>query len=164
MTNQPSTIGEYFKSLTILHISLMSGLALMAAMMYFMFSDVNEFSNDSFDDTLYLLLVAALGVGGIIGGRWLGNTRLQAARAEENLAEKLNSYRSTLILRWALLEGPALMGVLFYMTFGNIVFLAVAAGLLIFLFMARPSKEKLIDDLELSVADRAKIENPATVL
>ena len=81
-----------------------------------------------------------------------------------NLSEKLIDYRSALIVRYALLEGPSFFAIVVYMFTGELMFLGMAVLIiLIFLFIS-PSVEKAGNDLELGQKEKQMLADPNSVV
>jgi hypothetical protein len=66
------------------------------------------------------------------------------------LFQKLNRYRSILITYIAILEGPAVFAIIGFLLTGYFRFLAITFILLLNMFLKRPSKMRMISDLQLS--------------
>lgn len=83
----------------------------------------------------------------------LGRKKLEEAKNKATLQEKLVIYQSSSIIRYALLEGTALLAIV---TFGNeynffyLIFAAIAIGYVLYL---RPTKDKITTDLNLTAKE-----------
>ena len=63
--------------------------------------------------------------------------------------EKLNGFQSASVVKYALLEGPALLGIVAFMNEGNQYFLIISLLLLGWLIMQRPTRDRVERDLML---------------
>ncbi len=84
----------------------------------------------------------ALSAGAVLLGQFFFKKRLKAVQAETRGKERLEMYRSTLIIQWALLEGAIILNAIFYFLTQNLAFIGLAAVLLLILFMVRPTELK----------------------
>jgi hypothetical protein len=83
---------------------------------------------------------------------------------KSSLTEKLNDYRAAFILRDALLEGAALFAIIAYMICNELILLGVAILLVLIFVFIKPTKDKLIKDLELSSDETVIIEDDNAVI
>ncbi len=75
--------------------------------------------------------------------------RSNAAQTLNSLQEKLAHYRSGVIVRLALVEGPIIFGIVLYLLSGKFLVLALTFMLLVYFVFIRPTKDKAIKDLNL---------------
>jgi hypothetical protein len=73
---------------------------------------------------------------------------------------KLVNYRAALIVKLALLEAPSFFTVIAYLLTGNYIYLGIVLILLIVFLLYTPTKEKLINELELPRDEVEIINNP----
>lgn len=92
---------------------------------------------------------------------WLFGIRLNVAKQQSSLSDKLNTYRAATIIRFALIEGALLLTVVFYLLTGNLVLLGIAGIGLVVLALLHPNPVKLKVDLDLSPTDLARLEDDA---
>lgn len=95
---------------------------------------------------------------------WLFGLRVQAAKQQNSLSDKLNTYRAATIIRFALIEGALLLTVVFYLLTGNLVLLGIAGIGLVVLALLHPSSVKLKVDLDLSPTDLARLEDDSDMI
>lgn len=141
------------KALTVLHFSLFIGQIMFAAIAaYLIYSKTFApvFTNDE--------LIPVI-TGGVIGlsvslvmlafamfKKKVTNIRQNA----DGIAEKLTAYRATSLIRWALLELPALLIIICFLLTGNEVLLIVVGALLLLFFFTKPTAAKVAQDLGIS--------------
>jgi hypothetical protein len=109
-------------------------------------------------------LVPAAIVGGIIASYLTQQHRLKMIQSKDNLIDKMTAYRSSLIIRYALLEGPALFALAAFWVSGNFMFFGFAllnTGLFMF---CMPSKRRVINELQLNNDELLAINNPSMVI
>jgi len=91
------------------------------------------------------------------------STRLYKARIEEiksanqNLMGKLEMYRAALILYIALCEGAGLFTAIVYFLTGKIQLLVVIAVIIAAMFLKRPEKLRIFNELQLSAEEQSEL-------
>ncbi|MEM1000873.1 MAG: hypothetical protein AAGN35_27715 [Bacteroidota bacterium] len=100
--------------------------------------------------TFLLIAAPVSGAALLIMGYRLFLGRLQGARTAEKLYEKMESYRSAMVLRMILLDGAAFIQLVAYVMTGNKLFIALAVALASIFMLYKPGLEKFIKDLDLS--------------
>ncbi len=145
-----------FQAAIIIHIALVIGQILIALILVFIQSDNAAPKND-----LVLVIVAVfVSVGTMFLSPLLYNKVLEERRVtaqKEDLAGKLEMYRATKILRWAMLEGGNLMLILVYFLTGNALLLPLFVVSLGMMILARPSIEDFSDAFKLSAQEESKL-------
>jgi len=160
MDAQKLTSREYFKALKIVHIALMSGI-------FFFVVIANVLIQMGFDDVatdqilnVFIYLVPASILVGVLGSNTVFKARLQKCIEEPGLKKKMDMYRSSLVLKFAFIEGPAFLTVIAFLMTGNYLYMLAIALLLFIFWTFRPTKEKAIMELELDHDQRRIVENP----
>lgn len=161
MNNQPITSQAYFRSLTILHTSMIVGQLLMAAVIYFVFNSNKEtvFGVEATGQK-WIYIAGGITILSVLVSAQLFGMRLQKLRALNDLPQKMTGYRAVSILRYALLDVPSLFALILYMQTNNLLLLIFSGLILLLLLGYRPSKERLTTDLALSPAEKAIVDNP----
>lgn len=137
-----SKIKEDFKAIQILHLAMLVGVIAIASILSFLNMPLTAPSVDLSDIFTIISIVmtfGAIGVGTVLKGR-----SQQAASEIKTLEEALEHYRMDIIQRTALLEGAALISVIFMFISSNTFFLLPAALCIFLMITIRPS----IEDLE----------------
>ncbi len=151
--NSPS---GFLRQLTILHASLVMGVALMGVVMYFVASP--SVDSDTNTSSLFSWLVPSVAIGGVLASSLMFRMQVQQAQTKSSLSEKLAGYRAASITRYAVVEGPAILSFVAYFLDGSFHYLALGGLLLVVLFLYRPSKDRLINDLALNSREQAELE------
>lgn len=159
MPNSPTSSADYFRSLTILHASLTLGQVLMAAVIYF-FVNAEEAAITGVKATgqSWIYIIGGLTIIGVLMSAQLFSLKIKALREVKDLQEKLSGYRTALILRYALLEVPSLLAIVGYLLTNNLLLLVFSGLITLLLIIYRPTKERLITDLDLSPSEQALLE------
>lgn len=155
-----NTSREYFRTLMILHGAMCAGTVMCLGIMVLLRFSGAAVPDDAGLDHLLMPIAAMVVVGGCIASHFLYSMRLKPARSLPGLGEKLAAYRGLLLLRWALLEGPALFATVCFFLTGNQLLLAFAALPLLLLVLSRPTKERAATDLELNWEEKAILDDP----
>ncbi|EDP94851.1 hypothetical protein KAOT1_01455 [Kordia algicida OT-1] len=119
------------------------------------FAVVTFFLNDGemhfkFDlNTIFLLVYPFIVLSALMMSYIVPKMLLKNARKATDLTAKLNSYRTVSMVKFIVLEGSAMLGVVFYLLSKNGIFLTIAALLIIYLIAQRPTLHKVENDLEL---------------
>ncbi|SHG84992.1 hypothetical protein [Flagellimonas flava] len=148
----PTTPNKFIKTLTIIHLALMTGPILFGFVAYSQAKDAILDYSDS--EQIFLIVVPILALSGIFMGNLLFNQILRSSSKESGLQGKLARFQIASILRYALIEGPAFLGVVVFFITENLTYLYIAAVLILYLYLLRPTKDKIERGLKLRGADR----------
>jgi len=144
--NQPLP-NPYLKTISIIHIALTIGQLLFASLAFIKNGSTKFELN--LNDTFFIVEVILV-TSSVIASNFLFKQNLDKARQQTEVSGKLTRYQSALIIRYALLEGPSLFGIVVYMITGNVFFLAISSALILYFLFLRPTKQMIKDDLQLS--------------
>lgn len=159
------TSKKYFNSLKIIYLILLIGQLLFLAIVAFSgFNLLEEGDETSSLTNIFKIVAAVLAIGGVSGGRMIFQMRVNIIKTKTDLIEKMNDYRSALIIKFALLEGPAFFGIIGYMLTGNNFFLLVAGFLILVFALHYPMPDRTIKELELSSEEVERVENPNEII
>lgn len=143
MQNTPK---QFLKTLSIIHAALVIGPLLIAAFFYMNTALVtNGTQNDIF---IYVFPILAL--AGIFASKFMFNLLVKNVKNQERLRAKLAGYQTASVIKFALLEGPAILNIAWFGFSGNLLYLTIGGVLILFLFMQRPKAEKIENELELN--------------
>ena len=165
------TSGQYFKSLSGLCYALIGGMVLF--MVIAVVATLNgvqleggraNLSDVHAPNSVFYIVLAVFVLGGITGSFNLFKKKLTAAKQKASLSEKLQDYRAAIIIRYALLEGPGLFSIIVYFIIGEMTVLTATVVIILLMVYARPDRDKLINDLELSSGEAAIINDPNSIV
>ncbi|GMN10548.1 hypothetical protein MTsPCn9_24760 [Croceitalea sp. MTPC9] len=142
MTTTPNKI---VKTISIIHLALLAGPLLTGAFFY-LNTEINTSGNTN-DIFIYIFPMIAL--AGIFASKVLYRLFLNPLKQKEQLRDKLAGLQSASLIQYALIEGPAFLNIVWFSQTGNLLYLTVGGVLLIYLFILRPTKTKIENDLEL---------------
>jgi hypothetical protein len=162
--NNKFNSNEYFRITFFIYYTLISAQVLFAAVILIITSGrETDFKFEEY--AIYFIIgVSLFIVWGIFGGKYLFSTKLNLAKKEKSLFDKLSSYRTALIIKYAVLEGPAIFSIISYLLTGNILFIILAGLIIIFFLFMKPTKDKLIIELELNSSEKEIIDDPAGII
>src|SRR6266481_8276443 len=144
------------KMLPMIHLALLIGQVLFGTVVY----NITPQKGFSFDGSAnpFIYLSLALAFGGFTAGNILFTKQLQKIEPESTLSQNLVTYQTAFIIRMALLEGPSLFSIVAYMLSGNLFFLAVFCLIILYFIFIRPTKDKIVNDLNLDYNEKAELE------
>lgn len=144
--NQPISINAFIKTFQIIHGALAIGILAILAFGFLS----NDILSTEGTNMVFLAIGLTMLVIGIFIGTYLYKNRLTSITTSMSLQQKLSTYQTAAIIRYALIEGAGLfMGVQF-LTSGNLLYASIAfVGLGIIMYL-RPTKDKIAVDLKLT--------------
>ena len=134
----------FMKTISIIHYALVAGVLALGLVNFLQTAISPDQENNAMT---YLFPV--FGLMGIFVGSIIFKQMLPKLKTENLLSKKLMGYQTACLIRWALIEGPALLNIVWFGNTGNSLYLAVGATLVIYLTWLRPTKQKLEQELEL---------------
>ena len=154
--NQPQS--GYFKTLSILFYALLAGQVIFLLVVTGL--TVSGFVEP--DEALGAMLLYAAPVlllGSSVLAKTIYKRRLPEIAAIVSLADRLAQYRGLSVLRFALVQGSVLFAIVSFMITGSQPIALIAAAGILFFITLRPTKEKIIQDLQLSGTEAAALES-----
>jgi len=160
METKPLTSKEYFRTLQIIHLALIAGLLFFGLLAVFLINS-GEFIVELKElKKTFFILVPVFVIGGYLGGRILFKKSMETAGKKESLPEKMADYRSALIVKYALLEGPSMLAIIAYLLTGDLSFIIIAAFIIAIFLTLRPNAGRAISDLNLNNYEIENIQDP----
>lgn len=147
-------VKNYFKSLKVLHLSLVIGLSI-----FFVIAIVqgNGFNTDLSANRALLYLVPAIALTGYFGSQFIFKKILSGVQMSDSLETKLKKFQSASHIKYVVIEAPAFFALFVYYTTGNALPLIIAGCLLAYLFVQKPSKEKVLQSLPFNAEEKQEI-------
>ncbi len=139
-----STPKNFLKTLTIIHYALVAG-PLLIGVIFYLNTELN--TNDTVDD-IFIYIFPLIALVGVFSGNFIFKKLLSNIKKSESLQHKLTGYQTASLVKFALLEGPAFLNIVWFSLTGNLLYLTIGMVLVLFLFMQRPTKIKVENDLE----------------
>jgi len=136
-------------TLDLLLFAMMLGPVVILSVAIYMVNSDLEIVNETLD--LYVILPFVYAVVAIAVSHFIFTFRIVQINQKEELYQKLYHYRTIFIIRLAILEGGAMLGCVMYMLTGNSTLFIVVGGLLGLMWFYRPTKDRIVKDLELTI-------------
>jgi hypothetical protein len=151
---------ENLRAARILCVALMSGITLFAAIISILCltnGPVMDKTEQRYNDII-LYIAAGLALACLIGARAMYTKKIAGIKnSQVSLIDKLNQYRSALIVYMAPCEGAALLSMALLFLTGNLLLLIITAMLLLAMSSKFPFTKKVIDELNLDWKEQADL-------
>jgi hypothetical protein len=154
--NRPIDPKNFVKLIIIIHLALFMGQTLFAAVVLFISKDP-ALNLKPGNDVLFYVVPFML-VFGIFAGSFVFK-QLTAKLAEKtSLTEKLQAYQTALIIRYALSEGASMFSIVCLLLTNNVYYLILAGINILYFIIIRPTKLKILDDLNLNYEEQTEMD------
>ncbi|MEQ8425042.1 MAG: hypothetical protein RIA63_10055 [Cyclobacteriaceae bacterium] len=155
---------EYFRIINLIYFAQLSALVLLAVVAYFLIKQGNLGPEDNslavtFQKIIIIIIPVSLGAG-----YFLFRIFLRSITPEMPLAHKMKKYFSANIIRSAFLEVPGLFVSVAAIITAHKLFLLIVPLLLVIFILFRPTRSVIAQELNLSVAERARLEDPEAII
>ena len=138
-------------------MALLAGQLLFAVIIFLLQTFTNMNTMLQADTQLFTCIGAAAIFICIILNQSLFKKRIETIQQEPVLETKLHAYRALYIMRFALAEAPVLFAtILVFITGNQLIWVFVVTGM-VYGFTLKPSKERLIQELQLGSDDIEKL-------
>jgi len=164
MNATEQTSKEYFRSLQIVHLALLLGISSFTIIVFFLNYSGGLNIGDGNLNCIFQYIVPAMLVCCLIASNLINKSKINKIKQKTNLLDKLGDYRSAFIIKFALLEGPAFFAIVVFLLTANEVYLIYILPIIILFIILRPTKDKIIMELELNNDERAKVNNPDSIV
>ena len=155
---------EYFRTLNIIYMGQLSALVLFAALAYYLIrSGKIGPENNELAITLEKVLMVVIPVS-LAAGYILFRVLLRSVQPGLPLVHKMKRYSSANLIRSAFLEVPGLFASVAALVTAHVLFLTIVPLILVLFILFRPTRSVIAQELGLSVAERAKLEDPAAII
>jgi len=135
---------SFSPQMQIIHGALMAGVFFFLVVSEFLKYNSGPFLPQEKEMAqIFLIAAIVLAVSAIGGGMMFSRKRLESLRELSSTEEILGQYRSLLIIRAALMEGPAFFFIVGNLLFGSIPFLAGALVCLLVMAAFFPTRNRI---------------------
>lgn len=146
MENQE--FSDFFKKLQLIFYAILIGPCIFLAVVFFLnFSE--SFSSEFEEENLFLIIAAIIAFTNLFLSNFIPKMLLSKIQDNESLGNKLHKYRSASIVKYGLLEAPAIISTVGYLLTENLIFVGIALGMLLVLFLQQPNKTSIERELNL---------------
>ena len=146
----------YLKILTIIHTALCAGLMLCAIFVYYRNGNFTASMNQQ---DIFIYIVPIVAAAGYFLSQLVFKKQIESISSEEKLSTKLEKYQIASLIKYALLEGPGFLALMAYFWSGNALYLVIAIALIVYLFVQRPTVEKIKKQLPLTSEEQKQFDN-----
>ena len=163
MPAKPQTSKEYFTQLTLIYAPLVLIQFAFGGVSYYLVSTGQFPTNPQMVGT-YKIVALVFVAAGVLSSSFISRAQFKAIKQKPTLQDKMKAYRGALLIKWALLETPAMFCIVCFLLTGSYFILGLAAPTIILLVNYRPTVAGACMDLELSPAEKTLIENPNSTI
>lgn len=142
------------KTLTIIHIGLVSGLVIFTVFAVF---TTNAFIAQTADQSVWIYVTPIVAATAYFMSQFIFRKNLEAINRQTGLDEKLKTYMTASIVKYAILEGAGLLAIVAYFLSGNALHLTLAIALIAYLLVQRPTTGKVLKDLPLTRSEEQEL-------
>lgn len=158
----PFFMRSYFLTLQVMFFGLVMGPAMLGGVAWLLIQTGSVIPvAEGMLDVVFGTAVPSVGIGAFYASKWLFGKRMPDVIARPTLEEKLEAYRTELILKYTLLETPAILAFLAYVLTGTILFFGIGTAMLLFLIVVRPTRDGAVMDLQLNESEAAAVRGDA---
>jgi len=157
MNNENSGIFKnYFSALNILFIAIFIGQTIYFFVGLYMIQSANI---DGFGglNTVFMFITPIVVLSIILASKFVYTKLVTEFDKSSPLDQKLVSYRTTNLIKLALLEGANIFNISVMIITANYFFATLFIIIIVFFFLNKPNKEKFIMDYEVSANDTLNI-------
>ena len=154
MSLENISLGENLRNNLIVWAAMLIGQVLFLAIAVYLviYGGMNIAQPDI--NKILLFIVPLMAISCVFISFNIFKQRVVDLKDKLDLNTKLTDYRSALIVRWALVEGPSFFAIVSYLLTGNYILLGIAIILIMIFILVMPSQSKMEADLELSWQDK----------
>ena len=157
MNNENSGIFKnYFSALNILFIALLIGQTIYFFVGLYMIQSAKIDGFGGFN-TVFMFITPIVVLSLILASKFIYTKLVTEFNKSSSLDQKLVSYRTTNLIKLALLEGANIFNISIMIITANYFFLALFIIIIVLFFFNKPNKEKFIMDYEVSANDTLNI-------
>ena len=142
---------KFITTISLIHFALFMGQVLFGAAVLFLKQEELYFNLEAGDDVLFYVAPFMVIVG-LLVGNFLYRNMIEKLFDKSSLKEKLLGFQTAATIKLALLEVPVLFTIATLLLTANLYYLSIAAFVLVYFALQRPTKEKCISELDLSEA------------
>lgn len=141
-------IQDFQRGMAIIYFAMMAGQVLFLFLSLALVT-TGKVQTDPELRNLFLIMVPLFVLFGFLVGNLTGRRLLMQAREAGAQEEKLNNYRTSMLMRYACLEAPSLLAIVAFLLTGERMFLGFTGMILFYFVSLFPSEMRIINDLEL---------------
>lgn len=146
--NLPQNPVTTLRMASVIHIAMLVGQVLFAAVTLFI-TNRNNLSQEN----IFSIVVPAMAVFSVGISIFFYRLLLKSAAAKDGVRYKMAGYLTAVIVRDAPLEAASLFGIVCYMLTGKLLLLIISGIIMIYFTTIMPTKDKALTGLNITNAD-----------
>lgn len=155
---------EYFRTLNIIYFAQLGAMTLFAVVAYFLIEQGNLGSeNNPLALTMQKIIMVVIPLS-MAAGYFLFRIFIKGIRPDAPLIHKMKRYFTANLIRSAFLEIPGLFVSVAALITAHLLFLVIVPMILVLFILFRPTQSVIAQELNLSVAERAKLQDPDAII
>lgn len=140
---------NFLKTITLIYYALLAGQIMFLAVAYLLNSNqISSKKHEMYD--IFIIIVPILIGSGLFLSNFIFKMLIGKIEQNTSIENKLMTYRSALIIKYALMEGPSLFAIVAFLISGNAIFLAFSAVMILAFILQRPNRDKIVQNLNLN--------------
>jgi hypothetical protein len=144
-----NTFKPEVKALILLHTAMLIGQLLFATIVYFLFRNKTTMVEESTSKILQSI-AAVLTLGGSFAAFFVFRKSIEELQLTSgNFNEKMNAYRASSIIKFALLETPSLFSIIGFIITNNITFMLLSVVLILVFAGQKPTVPMMMHDMNI---------------
>ncbi len=151
-----SKVGKFFTTINILFFALLSGQTIYFLIGLFLIKSSNMKRIPDLD-IIFMFITPVVVLSSILTSKFIYSKKVASFDKTSSLENKLVSYRTNNIIRFALLEGANIFNISVMIITANYFFATFFIIIIVIFFLNRPTKEMFIMDYEISPDEVLKI-------
>ena len=154
----PTTAKETLRPIRVFFYTMIIGMLLFSIVVVALNFLQEPPIADKAEADIFLVVVVAFAAGGIIVAQKTCNKRIHEIQTSGmKLIDKLNAYKSALVLYMTICEGGGIFAVIVYYLTVNKWLPVVIGAVLLCMLLKRPEKSKIFNELQLSSEEQAEL-------
>jgi hypothetical protein len=135
-----------------IYSSIFTGLLLFLIIVIVIIQDNNAEGENNLDN-IFTVIVPLFGLMIMVISKLVYNRMNSGYLSGTDLVKKIMRYRTAKIISWALVEAACFFALVATLLTSNYLYIVVVIFLLGYFFMLRPSRQSLINDLQLNSSE-----------
>jgi|GEM_PF-2225981 len=155
--NRLKNFYEFYKTVNIVYFAIVGGLLLFMTTSYFLSVQQNFDINTNQNQ---IILGGSLAIILSFAAQYFFRISLKKIDTKADIKDKFSGYFNAFIIKLALLEGAAMVNIVFFYASANKIYLIFAGFILLLLLLAKANPDKISTELKLNSEEKAYINQP----
>lgn len=155
---------EYFRTINLIYFAQLSAMTLLALVVYVLIQQGKlGMENNALALSFQKIILVVIPLS-LASGYLLFRLLIRGLTPAMPLVHKMKKYFTANLIRSAFLEIPGLFVSIAALITAHTLFLLIVPFILILFILFRPTRSVIAQELNLSVAERAQLENPEEII